>query len=323
MTNLGAPNPESVSVPPIAEAMCVVGLATMLLGAWVTWRELRHENHVDLIGVVSAISLAVPLAIFGTLHFVAPDFVAGIVPSYLPWRLAWVYLVGAALFAAAMGLASRRAIRWAGLGFGTMMLLFVAMVHLPGAISAGGDRFLWTIVLRETSFGGGGLLIAATADGWRPDLRLRLIRLGSILVLPALVLFGLEHLLHPTGLPGVPLQRLMPAWVPAKEAIGFLTGAGLLLTGGSVMLRRGVRTIATAVAAWLGGLILAIYLPVLVTALQQPAEPARVEGVNYFADTLLFTAVLLALAASRTSLRGLLPNANPSVPPSVQRSEVG
>ena len=37
--------------------------------------------------------------------------------------------------------------------------LFVAMLHFPGAVRAGG-RIPWTIVLREMSFGGGGWVLA-------------------------------------------------------------------------------------------------------------------------------------------------------------------
>ena len=50
------------------------------------------------------------------------------------------------------------------------MLLFVAMVHLPGAVAAGG-RIPWTIVVREMSFGGGGWVLAGVAMGGNRDVR--------------------------------------------------------------------------------------------------------------------------------------------------------
>jgi hypothetical protein len=41
-----------------------------------------------------------------------------------------------------------------------------------------------------------------------------------------------------------------------------------------------------------------IYGPVLVGALADPSAAAQVEGVNYFADTLLFGGVILSLAGT-------------------------
>src|SRR6185436_15464576 len=42
---------------------------------------------------------AVAMAIFGADHMVAAEFVAIIVPEWMPWRLFWAYFVGFALFA--------------------------------------------------------------------------------------------------------------------------------------------------------------------------------------------------------------------------------
>jgi hypothetical protein len=71
-----------------------------------------------------------------------------------------VYFVGFALIAASLSIATKRQVRWSGLLFGSMMFLFVAMLHLRGAIAAGG-RIPWTIAFREMSFGGGGWVLAA------------------------------------------------------------------------------------------------------------------------------------------------------------------
>ena len=74
------------------------------------------------------------------------------VPSYMPWRLFWAYFVGFALLAASLSIATKIQVRWSGLLFGTMMFLFVAMLHLPGALASPRTGFAWTIVIREMSF---------------------------------------------------------------------------------------------------------------------------------------------------------------------------
>jgi uncharacterized membrane protein YphA (DoxX/SURF4 family) len=102
------------------------------------------------------------------------------------------------------------------------------------------------------------------------------------------------------ALPGVPLQKEMPSWmpVPARAIIDYVTGAALLVAGGSILLNRKTRTIAACVGGWILLTIVVIYVPVMITALSSPNIEVKVEGINYFADTLLFAGVILAAASA-------------------------
>jgi hypothetical protein len=210
----------------------------------------------------------------------------------------WVYFVGCALIAASASIATRTGVRWSGVLFGIMMFLFVAMIHLPGALRVPHDRFIRAIVFRELSFGGAAWILAGPAMGERGRGGRTVITVGCVLILMTATLFGVEHLLHPTGLPGVPLQKQMATWIPGRAVIDYLTGAALLVLAASVLVRRRTRTIGAWVGAWLLLLILVIYGPVLISALLTPGMGVKVEGVNYFADTLLFAAVILTLASA-------------------------
>jgi len=121
---------------------------------------------------------------------------------------------------------------------------------------------------------------------------------GRILVAIAAIVFGIEHFLHPLGLPGVPLAKQMPAWIPGRLLIDYVTGAALVVAGAIFLLNRKTRTAATWVGAWILLLVLLIYGPVVILALSDPATPIKVEGINYFADTLLFAAAILAVASA-------------------------
>jgi hypothetical protein len=221
----------------------------------------------------------------------------------------WVYFVGCALIASSLSIATKIAVRWSGLLVGLMMFLFVALLYLPSGLRHLHARITWTIVFRELSFGGAAWILAGIAtNGWRGPIRTALINVGRVCITLGLIFFGIQHFLHPLGLPGVPLQKEMPPWVPARVLIDYLTGAALLVTAGSVLLGRKTRAVAACVGAWLLLMLLIIYLPVMIAALSDPSVPVRVEGVNYFADTLLFTGVILSLAsaAPRSNVMGML-----------------
>lgn len=252
---------------------------------------------------MSTVCFAAPLAVFGALHLFGPQFVKDLVPAYMPWRSFWVFAVGCALIAASVSIATRIWVRWSGLLFGIMMFLFVALIHLPGALRHPHDRVIWTIVFREMSFGGAGWILAGTAgNGWHRPATSWLIAVGRVCITAAVIVFGIEHFLHPTGLPGVPLVKQMPTWIPegGRVLIDVVTGAALLVTGGSILLRRYTRTVAACLGGWLLLMVLVIYGPVLIGALSAPGTADQVVGINYFADTLLFAGVILALAGEAT-----------------------
>jgi len=117
-----------------------------------------------------------------------------------------------------------------------------------------------------------------------------------VLIGLAAVLYGVEHFLHPVNVPGVPLEKLMPAWIPARVLIGYVTGAILLGSGVLILLAKKTRTAATYLGAWIVLLVLLVYGPILVAALFDPSTAVKVEGINYFFDTLLFAGAILALA---------------------------
>src|SRR5258708_14863734 len=278
-------------------SMCSAGIVIFLIALWAARTDVAQASGLDKIAALSNLCFAIPLAVFGALHLSAIEFVLPIVPPYIPWRLFWAHLVGFALLSAFLSIATKILVRWSGLLFGLMMFLFVATIHLPGALQQPHNRILWTIVFREMSFGGGGWLLAGSAsNGWRGPAKTTLITVGPILIAIAAAAFGIEHFLHPTGLPGVPLVKEMPAWIPARVLIDYVTGAALLVLGGSILLNRRTRTVATYVGGWLLLMVLIIYGPVLIGALSQPDVGLEVEGINYFADTLLFAGAILALA---------------------------
>ncbi len=287
-----------LAVSGAALSMSAAGAALLVIGLWAAKNDMAQARGIDRIVALTHVCFAVPLAVFGAEHLSSHGSMLALVPSYMPWRMFWVYFVGCALIAASLSIATRRLVRWSGLLFGAMMFLFVAMLHLPGALAAGG-RIPWTIVAREMCFGGAGWVLAGIAMlGDRGGLAKGLITVGRVPIAIAAIFFGVEHFLHPLGLPGVPLLKQMPPWVPVRAFIDYLTGAFLIVGGLCFLLSRKTRLAATCLGAWIVLLVVVIYGPVLIGALADPSSGVEIEGVNYFADTLLFGGAILSLAGA-------------------------
>jgi uncharacterized membrane protein len=282
-----------------AFSMSAAGLAVLVIGLVAASNDVAHARGLDKLVTLANVCIAAPFATFAAEHFSAERLLLNVVPRYMPWRLFWLYFVGVALIAASLSLATKVQMRWSGLLLGIMMFLFVLMVFAPGAI-ASGNRFAWTVVFREMSFGGAAWVLAGSAMGDRRKGK-GLIAVGRVLIAIGAIFFGVQHFLHPLGLPGVPLKRQMPAWIPGRAFIDYLTGA-FLVAGGVCFLRAWkVRMAATYLGAWIVLAVVLIYGPVLIETLANPSMAVQVEGVSYFADTLLYGGAILSLARAMMS----------------------
>jgi len=276
--------------------MSAAGILLFLIALLAAKSDIVRASGLDKILILSNLCFALPLAAFGAEHLAAAKFIQMGVPSYVPFHLFWAYFVGVALLAASLSIATKIEVRWSGLLFGIMMFLFVAMLDIPSVLATPKDRIPWTLLLRELAFGGGGWLLAAAA--MREDGKGKLIPVGRVLVGMAAIFYGVETFLHPLGMPGVPLQKLMPEWIPARPLIGYLTAAILVVAGAAILLARNTRRAATYLGTWIVLLVVFVYAPVLIAALANPSTDVKVEGLNYFFDTLLFGGTVLALASA-------------------------
>jgi hypothetical protein len=169
--------------------MSAAGLALLAIWLLAAKNDVAQARGIDKIAALTHLRVAIPLAVFGAERLSNQQSLLALVPSYMPWRMFWVYFVGFALIAASLSIATKRQGRWPGLLFGAMMFLFVAMLHLPGAVTAG--RIPLTIVVREMSFGGAGSVLAGIAVGGdREGQSKGLITVGRVPIAIAAIFFG-------------------------------------------------------------------------------------------------------------------------------------
>jgi uncharacterized membrane protein len=292
----------------------VAGIVSLVIGSVALRHALITGSGRDKLIVAGPVFFAAPLAAFGALHLCIAPFLMQNVPEWMPARLFLAYFVGVALLAAATSLVTMKHVRLAATLVGVLFLVFELTMHLPHAVRNPADRFAWAVALRDLSFGAAAWAFAGTRTGrWRLRGTHWTATYARMVVGVALVFFAVETLLHPEFTPGVPLQKITPAWFPVSRVWGYLTGVGLLATG--VCLLANVRT--RAASTGLGGMVLLLtaflYLPILLAA---TGSGAILEGQNFVWDTLLFAGTLLLVArAMPASVRAqaAMPVAQPDV----------
>ena len=271
-----------------------VGLVTIFLrGDW------QKPPGLDKLILFGPLFYAAPLAAFGTEHFTLTKLIASIVPSWIPWHLFWAYFVGACFIAAGLSLVTRIQARLAASLLALTFFLFVVLMDVPGWAHNPRNRFGLTLALRELSFSGGALALAASLTG-QERRRHILATIARYFIAVPVLFYSYEQFMHGDHVPGVPLEPLTPQWIFGHAIWTYLAAVVYAVAG--ILLLVGKKT--RAAATWLGLTVLlvelAVYVPIAVV------ERASLDkGFNYMVDTLMYCGAVLLLAGAmpREALR--------------------
>jgi uncharacterized membrane protein len=105
---------------------------------------------------------ALSMIVFGGQHFLAAQFVATLVPSWIPVPLFWVYLTGLGFIAAGLAILAERLGRLAATWLGIMFLLWVALLHAPRVVTALHNGNEWNSAFVALALCGASLIVART-----------------------------------------------------------------------------------------------------------------------------------------------------------------
>jgi len=263
-----------------------IGLVTMFRRA--DWQKARGLDKVILLG---PLFYAAPLAAFGTEHFTLTKVIASLIPAWIPWHLVWAYLIGACFIAAALSLVTRIQSRLSASLLALTFFLFVVLMDAPGWVHNPRNRIALALTLRELSFSGGALALAASlSEQWRERGTHMLATVARYFVAVPVLFYSFEQFMHSDHVPGIPLEMVTPQWIYG-HAIWTYLAAGVYAVAGSLLL---IGRKTRAAATWLGLtvllVVLVVYVPIAVV------ERASFEGLNYMADTLMYCGAVLLLA---------------------------
>jgi uncharacterized membrane protein len=298
-----------------APTLPLLSLATLALPVWFAWDPLLsyftaavllvlglaiaikkappQASVLEKLILCGPVFLAMPMAVFGTEHFLFPTSIGQMVPAWIPAHIFWVYLVGTCLFLGGLSIVVQK-YAWLSAGlFGVMMLLFELLMNIPGAVATPHDRFAWVFVFRETSFGAGALAFAATQTRqWKANGTHWIISAARVEFGVAVIFYAVQQFLHPECVPAIPLQLVTPASIPGHLLWPYLTGIVYVIAGVGLILNRKARLAAAGIGLWVLFIVIMVYVPIMVQ------KPDIGTGLNYLTDTLVFSGAALCLAGS-------------------------
>ncbi|HEV8122976.1 MAG TPA: hypothetical protein VGP80_01940 [Gemmatimonadales bacterium] len=126
-------SPTSMSAWVVAcETAALTGTAWVLVGALTAGQKGGFTTGAAVAG---RILFGLSLLLFGLSHFMYHDFVATLVPAWIPGRLFWAYFTGAAHIAAGLSILINVMSRLAAALYGVMIGIFGLLVNAPRAVN--------------------------------------------------------------------------------------------------------------------------------------------------------------------------------------------
>ncbi len=212
------------------------------------------------------IFIAISLVVFGIQHFLYANFVATLVPAWVPGRLFWAYFVGVAFVAAAIGAVVPRMTRPAGILLGILFFLFVVTLHIPRIAAHSRDGNEWTSGFVALAMCGGAWILAgATSLEGKRETPFPFFRVGRYFFALAIVAFGVQHFLNEKL-----TVRVGPPWFPGRPLWAYLTGTALIVAGAAIVIGKHARLAATFVGTILFLFFLFLHIPRILANLHDP-----------------------------------------------------
>lgn len=117
------------------------------------------------LGMFGKILYCVPFLAFGIFHLTGADKMAGMVPSYMPGGVLWIYITGLAQLLAVVSILSGKQTKLATMLLAVMLIVFVLTLHLPGLSNP--DQMMQQMamggVLKDLGLAGAALMLSANS----------------------------------------------------------------------------------------------------------------------------------------------------------------
>jgi len=200
------------------------------------------------------------LAFIGTglQHFLYLEFVATLVPAYMPVPILWAGLTGASMILAGASFLLRRHEKLAALLLSVMMLGFIVLIHVPKLTAAPHEINNWIRAMQDLAILGTAMMLTSVRS---------LNKAGVLLYAVPLILLGAAHFVHPSL-----ITPKVPAYLPAANILDYLIGAAMVALAVCIIAKRYAQVAALSMGILLLVFALLYSAPVLVSNIKNGAE---------------------------------------------------
>ncbi|MGA9854374.1 MAG: hypothetical protein WBR29_03745, partial [Gammaproteobacteria bacterium] len=122
----------------------------------------RLNAVVDSVANLGRYGFAISLLAFCIVNFIYHDFIAGMIPAWIPAHLFWAYFTGVASLAAGISILTGVQARLAGILLGIMYGSWVMVIHVPYVAANPDGRGMWTDMFITLALSGGAWFIVGS-----------------------------------------------------------------------------------------------------------------------------------------------------------------
>jgi uncharacterized membrane protein len=120
----------------------------------------KHHNLFNLFLKSGRFLFALSLLIFGIQHFIYGQYVAAVIPAWIPGHLFWAYFVGAAFILASISIIFEIETRLVTILLAIMFLIWVLILHLPRCFVDFHNEAEWSSAFVALAMGGISFVLA-------------------------------------------------------------------------------------------------------------------------------------------------------------------
>ncbi len=115
------------------------------------------------LGMLGKILFCIPFLAFGLMHLMNANQMAGMVPSYIPGGVLWIYITGLAEILAVISILSGKQTKLATLLLAVLLIIFVLTIHLPGVSDPATQQMAMSGLLKDLGLAGAAMMMSANA----------------------------------------------------------------------------------------------------------------------------------------------------------------
>jgi uncharacterized membrane protein len=162
LLNISNPNQWTITLEILAMGSGAFILAAFLKDGFI--KPIISPARLMKISHFARYSFAVALLGFGILHYIYADFIATLIPAWMPAHAFLNYIVMFGFFATAISIIINIQTRWATALLGIMFFIWIVALHLPRAFGNPSKEAEWSSLLIALAMSGAGFIIAAAGS---------------------------------------------------------------------------------------------------------------------------------------------------------------